>query len=810
MVREVPARLAEYRRKRDFTKTTEPQDSSHSAGRQLVIQQHFARRLHYDLRLEIEGVLVSWAVTKGPSANPKDKRLAVRTEDHPPSYGAFEGTIPKGQYGGGTVVLWESTTFVPLNGDPAATLAKGEIKFESMGNRLRGKWVLVRMKTHERTENWLLIKERDEFVETDDGLASRFATGILSGLTVRDIEAGKRARNVEKLNKRNVEPPEFVPPQLCELSESLPSGEGWVFELKYDGYRLMLAIGGGRCIAYTRSGLDWSAKFSTIVQAALDLPCSSALLDCEAVVLSKNGLSDFPALVTALEHGKTGEIIGIAFDMLHLDGVDIRTKPYTERKQRLHKLLGNGMSLRFGDYLDGEGEDILRTVADAGGEGLIAKKKSAPYRSGRGASWLKIKTDLRTDVDIIGYMPSEKGESFASLLGARSLPEGLVYVGRIGTGYRAKTRMTLKPLIAQTTPNQPKLVNPLKLPRKAVFLNPPFGAEVRFGGWTRDGQLRQARFISVQNDRAPNLNSPVLPKPAAPNTLPATVTWRISHPERVLFPDNKVTKADIANYYKTIWLRIQPHLANRPVSLLRVPDTIQDEVFFQRHPLKGMTKGVQLFGPLKEQYFALEGEQGVATVVQFGGVEIHGWNTVLPDLDHPDRMIFDLDPDETLPFSAVKLASVHIKNYLDAANLMSWPLLSGGKGIHVVVPLNCTNSEDDVEFFCSAFAKRIAAERSELFVATISKARRTGKILIDYLRNRKKATAIIPWSVRARPGSPIAAPVSWTTLSKFKSARAFDVINIPPIDPWTSFWTTDQAISHEVITMLKRSMDGTR
>jgi bifunctional non-homologous end joining protein LigD len=794
--------LADYLQKRDFKKTTEPKEARGKANRQLIIQKHFARRLHFDLRLEINGVLVSWAVTRGPSANPHDKRLAVRTEDHPLSYGTFEGTIPAGQYGGGTVVLWESTTFTPLNGDPAAALKAGEIKFESHGTRLRGRWVLVRMKTDDRKENWLLIKERDSHVEDDDTLALRFTTGVLSGRSPKQIENKGAPKSQNKPQHTPELPlPTFVPPQLCETSNTVPTGSDWAFELKYDGYRLILCIGGGECIAYTRTGLDWSSKFPAIVGAAKSLACQSAILDAEAVIFDEQGMTNFPALVNALETKKTNKISGVVFDLLALDGESLRQQPYIQRKAMLKKLLGHSPSLRFADHIIGNGEALFEQVSKAGGEGIIAKQVMGVYQSGLRTDWTKIKTNLRTDVNIIGYMPSTKHDDFASLLAARETPAGLAYVGRVGTGYNKYARKTLAPFLT-TTAEKPGLSNVEKLPTGAIYIKRPFAAEIQFGGWTMEGQMRQARFISVQNDR-PTFPRKAAAKPASGTPAKPSTPWRITHPNRILFPETGVTKAMIAQYYQSIWPRLQKHLVNRPVSLLRVPDSIEAEKFFQRHPLKGMKDGVVLFGPSGEQYFAIDGEIGLATVVQFGTVELHGWNAVQPDLDHPDRIIFDLDPDEALPFSKVKTGALILRDYFEAAGIQSLPLLSGGKGIHLVIPLNKSNTAKDVEFFSGAFAKSVAADRPEIFVATLSKAKRKGKILIDYFRNRKKATAIIPWSVRARPGAPIAAPVAWNALNRYSSAQHFNTSSYPLTDDWDQFWTLDQALSNDVIRTLQ-------
>ena len=528
------------------------------------------------------------------------------------------------------------------------------------------------------------------------------------------------------------------------------------------------------------------------------------MLDGEAVVLDAKGLSDFPQLVGALEKKTAARISFVAFDLLSLDGTDQRANTYLQRKAKLKKLLGKSVgSISYGDFFLGDGEKLFQSVLAAGGEGVIAKRSDAPYRSGRSSNWLKIKGDLREDVNIVGFMPSQKGEAFASLLAAREVNGELVYVGRVGTGYNRPQRQKLEPLLKRRRAVAPKLTNAAKLPRGAQFIAKRFAAEIRFGGWTGDRQLRQARFIAVQNDRevTPVKKHKIANVKDKHAKTPAS--WHVTHEDRVQFPDCGVTKGEVAAYYKKIWPHIVRHLKGRPLSLLRVPDNIKAEVFFQRHPLKGMERGIEVFGERDEEYFGLEGEEGLATAVQFGAIEFHGWNAILPDLEFPDRMVFDLDPDEKLPFSAVKTAAGNIKQYLEAAGLKSWPLLSGGKGIHVVVPLDKSATSNDVEFFCAAFAKQIAQERPKDFVATISKARREGKILIDYLRNRKKATAILPWSLRARDGAPMAAPLDWAGLSKANSAHEFSIRQPLTRDYWKSFWTCEQSLSPAVVKMLR-------
>ncbi|GLI93919.1 DNA ligase D [Methylocystis echinoides] len=802
--------LAAYRARRDFSVTPEPQGGvSRGARPRLVVQRHFARREHFDLRLEMDGVLKSWAVTRGPSSNPADKRLAVRTEDHPLDYGDFEGLIPKGEYGGGTVMLWEDTTYAPENGDPLAALEKGEIKFEAQGDRMRGGWVLVRMKSREKAENWLLIKERDAFADADGDLPQRFETSVATGRTRAEIERGAKARRRKAPAARarkaywsdkpiaSAPTPKFVAPQLCETAARPPEGADWIFELKYDGYRLQLATGADGAVVYTRSGLDWTNRFPGLARAAFALPCRNALLDGEAVVFNEKGLSDFALLVSALEAGRSERVELVAFDLLVLDEADLRRKPLRARKALLKELLASSQSpIRYGDYIDGDGATVFRQATQAGAEGIIAKRADAPYRSGRFADWLKIKGDFREDVVIIGYRPSEKGESFASLVAAKETPEGLRYVGRIGTGYGAATRQTLAPLLARRVRGEKPydILAADSIPKGVVYLEAPFPAEVRFGGWTMDGQMRQARFIGVREDvrAAPKQKSDAAQKFA-----------RVTHASRVVFPADGVTKGQIAEYYDAIAPRMAPHLADRPISLLRAPETVE-ELFFQRHPLKGMTKGILKVPDGDAPYIALDGALGLHTAAQFGAIEIHGWMSLASDLDRPDRMVFDLDPDEDLPFAQVRRAAVDMRDYLSDIGLKSWPMITGGKGVHVVLPLDRSLAYAETEVFAAGFARGLARQEPKRFVATMSKRRREGRIFIDWLRNKKTATAILPWSLRARPGATVATPLSWKILDEVESANAFDLRSALRLtDEWRGFFETTQTIAEGALSFMR-------
>ena len=802
--------LAAYRARRDFTKTPEPQGGApRGPAPRLVVQRHFARREHFDLRLEMDGVLKSWAVTRGPSSDPADRRLAVRTEDHPLDYGDFEGLIPRGEYGGGTVMLWEDASYTPMNGDPLAALEKGEIKFEAHGDRMRGRWALVRMKTREKSENWLLVKERDAFAEEDGDLASRFGASVATGRTREEIERGAKAKRRKAPAARaraaywsdkpiaSAPTPKFIAPQLCETAEIPPKGADWIFELKYDGYRLELAAGADGAIVYTRSGLDWTDRFSGLARAAFALPCRNALIDGEAVVFDEKGLSDFAMLVAALEAGRGERVEFVAFDLLILNEKDLRREPLRARKAALERLLAeSGGAIRYGDYIEGDGAAVFHQATQAGAEGIIAKRADRPYCSGRSSDWLKIKGDFREDVTIIGYRPSEKGESFASLIAARETPEGLRYIGRIGAGYGALTRRKLAPLLAAREGGRgARILGAGKIPKGSVLIDRPFPAEVRFGGWTMEGQLRQARFLGVREDRRA--------KPM--ETKEPQVFSRITHASRVVFPADGVTKGEIAAYYDAVAPRMLPHLADRPVSLLRAPETIED-LFFQRHPLKGMTKGIVKIPDDGESYIALDGALGLHTAAQFGAIEIHGWMSLAPDLDRPDRLVFDLDPDEALPFRTVCEAAAEIRDHLAAIGLASWPMITGGKGVHIVAPLDRSLGYAQTEVFAEGFARGLARQEPRRFVANMSKRRREGRIFIDWLRNKKTATAILPWSLRARKGATIAAPLSWKSLMSVDSAGDFDIRTALLLkDEWRGFFDRPQTIPQGALAFMRKS-----
>lgn len=837
--------LNEYRSKRDFAKTAEPSGAGKtSKGARFVVQHHWARREHYDFRLEIDGVLKSWAITRGPSAKPATKRLAVRTEDHPLDYASFEGPIPAGEYGGGTVMVWDHGSFIPVSPDPLAAIAAGMLKVRLNGERMKGQWALVRMKPRngETRENWLIVKDRDEFAEKDDTLATRFETSVTTGRSRADIESKKAPGKIQTTPRT---PPKkaagksdaaFIPPQLCDVRKAAPDADEWLHEMKYDGYRLQLVLNNGSAQLFTREGHDWTPRFDGLRKAGEALKVESAVIDGEAVVFDDAGLSDFPALVDSLKHG-AGGIALAAFDLLHLNGEDLRKRPLLERKAQLKKLLGKRRgSIVYAEHVVGNGADFYKQAIEGGAEGIVSKRADAPYRSGRSADWLKIKDRRRDDVTVIGWMTSDRGRSFASLVVARENNGELRYAGRVGTGFdAAKQKLILDLLEPLARAKPPADIANLKAAPKGVrWVEPGLIIEVAMAGWTGDGQVRQGAFIGVREDRTVEFDaaktratkniagktpaesaktaraktaSKTSGKPASPNAPVAVADFaRLTNPDRVLYPGEKVTKRDVAEYLSQIAPRMMRHLERRPVSLVRAPEGVEGERFFQRHPLKGMSRGlapVAVSGD-KRDYMEIASPEGLVTCAQFGALEIHGWGARSDALEQPDRMVFDLDPDEDLPFADVKKGAVQVRDFLTAAGLQSYVMASGGKGLHVIAPLDAHEEWPVIEAFCEGFAKRIASDDPSRWVAVMTKARRTGKIFLDYLRNKRSATAIQPFSLRARPEASIAMPLTWSQLPKLRSANQFRMKHALALkaDPWEGFFEDKQRISKKTLALV--------
>ena len=853
------AKLARYQEMRDFAQTAEPSGRGAKIAPlerlRFVIQKHAATRLHFDLRLEHDGVFRSWAVAKGPSLDPHDKRLAVEVEDHPLDYGDFEGTIPKGQYGGGTVQLWDRGYWSPEPGfeDIDRALAKGELKFVMEGERLHGSWVIVRLRADPKSkrDNWLLIKHRDDAaVEADGDALAAEDRSIASGRSMAEIAAGKgRApapfmaagtrvadavweshanahstaaaspklppekakRKAPKKPKETDDLPGFIEPQLCKLAEKPPGGAGWAHEIKFDGYRMQLSAESGKALLRTRKGLDWTIRFQAIAAAGAKYP--NCIIDGEIVALDHTGAPDFAALQAALADEKTDDLIFFAFDLLYDDGEDLRALPLDTRKQRLKALLENRpANLRYVEHFVNPGDAVLLSACRMDLEGIVSKRLDAPYRSGRADTWIKSKCRRGHEV-VIGAWTTT-GSAFRSLIAGINRDGKLVHVGRIGTGFGrdtvARLMPKLKALETETSPFTGK-----DAPRKSAgvhWVRPELVAEIEYAGFTGDGAIRQASFKGLREDKPAREVEAEPPAPAVSGALqtPTPVAVRtvsprgsapimgvtISHAEKPLWPDAKdgipVTKRDLAKYYEAVGAWMLPHLKGRPCSLIRTPDGIAGEHFFQRHASKGYSAlftEVQVFGD-KKPYLQIDRVEALIAAAQVGAVELHPWNNepFLPE--QPGRLVFDLDPGPDVDFSAVIAAAHEVRARLDHLGLPSFCKTTGGKGLHIVTPLigkGCAWPE--TKAFARDVCKAMATDSPNKFLITMAKKERTGRIFLDYLRNDRMATAVAPLSPRGRPGAPVSMPLTWSQVKKGLDPAKYTLRTVPALVPKMTAWS---------------------
>jgi bifunctional non-homologous end joining protein LigD len=797
--------LAKYNSKRDFAKTAEPAGTLEPGhGNRFIVQKHDASRLHWDFRLEVDGVLKSWAVTRGPSIDPDQKRLAVRTEDHPLSYADFEGTIPAGEYGGGTVMLWDSGTWAPIAGKSAKDIEHGHLHFVLDGERMKGEWMLIRLKPRgkEKGENWLLRKVGDGEAGGTDTLVETGLTSVTTGRTMAEIAEGKkpskpatpspprkRGSRLPSTAGQKRDPrvrgddgkvPVFQEPQLCTLVDSVPSGNQWLHEVKYDGYRALIAVAKGKATVFTRSGLDWTEKFQAIADAVAKLPVKTALLDGE-IVAFKDGKPDFSTLKNAISSG--GEMTFFAFDLLQLDGEDLTGLANIARKERLQPLIdGKDARVQYSEHIIGQGEQLFETMCREGYEGVVSKRADAPYRGKRTQAWLKIKCTHRQEFVIVGWTTSAKSRGFASLLLGLNGPDGLIYAGKVGTGFSTDFMMELSDRLKKIERKTPTVKAPRAAVRGAHWVKPELVAEVAYAETTPDGVLRHSSFLGLREDKA--ASEVVAETPVAVDT-PATAIpethIKVSNRDRVIFPESNVTKGELADYYAQVSGIMLPFAGNRPISLVRCPQGRAKACFFQKHDA-GSFKGDHVHKvPITEKdgssedYLYVDDADGLVACVQMGTIEFHGWGSSVASLEQPDRMVFDLDPDEELGFDVVKKAAADLKEHLAELGLVSFAMLSGGKGVHVVVPLTPHAQWPAVKDFADRFARALGEAEPDRFLATMSKAKRKGRIFIDWLRNQRGATAVLPYVARARAGAPVAAPVSWTELRDIDSAGRWSV-----------------------------------
>jgi bifunctional non-homologous end joining protein LigD len=841
-------KLSPYRAKRDFTVTAEPSGEAAVAPSprlRFVIQKHDATRLHYDLRLEAGGVFKSWAVTRGPSLDPSDKRLAVEVEDHPLDYGDFEGTIPKGQYGGGTVMLWDRGYWAPQGMTAEEGLRKGDLKFTLDGERLHGEWVLVRMKSDReggKRTNWLLIKHHDdEAREGDHDALLADARSVASGRPMEDIAEGKgrgpkpfitrparaakgdavwRTRPKDAPTPDAAAPPaaalpDFVPPQLCRSADRPPSGDGWAHEIKFDGYRMQLRVAHGAASLLTRKGFDWTDRFPAIAKAAVALP--DGLYDGEVCALNGGGSPDFAALQAALAEGDTEDLIFFAFDALFAEGQDLRAQPLADRKARLKGLIGAlqpqpAQRIRYVDHFAAAGQAVLDSACRMDLEGIVSKRLDAPYRSGRTDSWVKSKCRAGHEV-VIGGWTGGPGQVRSLLAGVRR-GDHLVYLGRVGTGFGQATVRTLAPklqaLAADASPfggeNAPRQETGVHWARAELV------AEIQYGGWTQSGALRQASFKGLREDKPADEVEAVDPEPArdaqlaqptpsARKTRPgeaAVMGVSISHPDKALWPDDgqgrPVTKLDLARYYEAVGGWMIRHLKGRPCSIVRIPDGVGGQAFFQRHALPGTSNLLELTTVTGDHkpYLQVDRVEGLAALAQTAAAELHPWNCQPGQPEIPGRLVFDLDPGPDVPFDAVIEAAREIRDRLEDLGLVSFCKTTGGKGLHVVTPLAASPGDamdwPRAKAFAQALCRQMAEQAPDRYLINMSKKLRNGKIFLDYLRNDRLSTAVAPLSPRARPGAPVSMPISWSQVRKGLDPSRFTLRTAPDLIASSAAW----------------------
>lgn len=815
----MPAGLREYRQKRDFKRTSEPAGRvDDREGFSFVIQKHHASRLHYDFRLELGGVLKSWAVPKGPSLNPKDRRLAAHVEDHPLAYAAFEGVIPEGEYGGGKVIVWDRGRWQPV-GDPYEGYRKGRLKFRLEGAKLRGGWNLVRMPPRDpagKENNWLLIKERDEHASDLDITRERPESVLRESGPPRVWLSDRGGRPASKTKRRpSGRVPEDVEPELATLVERPPDGDAWVHEIKLDGYRILCRIDGTDVRLTSRNGKDWTDRFPSLVAAARQLPAREALLDGEIVVLNARGVSDFQALQNALGKGRESSVVFFAFDLLYLDGEDLRKRPLLERKEALAGLLKTAPeNVKFTDHIVGQGKEFFKRACDVPLEGIVSKRASSTYKPGRATDWLKVKCLDRQEFIVCGFTsPEGSRTSFGSLiLGLREADGRLVYAGRVGTGFSEETLQSLhERLKALERETWPFALKPPRVDaRELHWVEPKLVAEIAYSGWTSDKVLRHPRFEGLREDKSAEevfLERPGSPPPRVSSGPIAGV--KLTNPQRVLYPDSGLTKQELARFYESIGDRVLPHLVGRPLSLVRCPQGQDKGCFYQKHAHAGTPEVVKRVR-IKEGTGTVEGEgtyvyidslQGLISLVQMGVLEFHPWGSTVQKLEKPDRMILDLDPGPDVPWKDVVETARVLRARLEELGLRSFVKTTGGKGLHVVAPVLPNLLWEEVKEFSRAICQQFVRAAPDRFVATMTKSKREGKIFLDFFRNTRGATAVAAYSTRARVGAPVSTPLAWDELSGLESSSQFTVATLPKRlaglsrDPWEGFFDLRQSIT---------------
>ncbi|HEY8443396.1 MAG TPA: DNA ligase D [Clostridia bacterium] len=812
-------KLEEYNQKRDFDKTKEPAGKVAEEKQKdkliFVVQHHIARRDHFDFRLEWNGVLLSWAVPKGPSFNPKERRLAVRVEDHPYDYKDFEGVIPKGQYGGGTVMLWDEGYWKPL-GDVDKGLKEGSLKFELFGNRLKGKWALIRLKDQEKGQedkNWILLKEKDEYSSTEDKI-SAFTTSIKTGRTMGQIEKGIEKKDKNPISQVNV--------QLAKLVNTPPESDDWLYEIKYDGYRIVAFVEDGSVRLITRGGKDFTKHFEPIAQSiekwAQDRPM---VLDGEVVIIDNQGRTDFQALQSYMKNPKGKSLTYIVFDLMALDGADLRDYPLIKRKEILSDLMKDApKNLYYSKHVIGNGKQNLEAACRLKMEGIVGKKINSKYTGARNGDWIKLKCSNSQEFVIGGYTKTNKKiKGISSVLLGYYEGENLIYCGRAGTGFTEKTAQELEQKFESIKQPEPPFSNAPK-PKKdenVFWIKPQYVAQVNFAEWTQDNLLRQASFKGLRMDKEPKdvikENPQLTPETEEKDNVPqdlkpvqqgSTLTVggiKITSPDKILFQDLGLKKIDIVMYYAQVAQRMLPYTQNRLLSVIRCPGGIEGSCFFKKHREnegKGIGKMPVINSEGKDQdYFYIENIFGLISEAQMDAIEFHIWGSNIENIDKPDLMVFDLDPDEGMDIDQIRQGVRDLKNLLDQLNLVSFLKTSGGKGYHVVVPFKPAVDWDTFGDFAKRVAQALKTKYPDKYTDNIRKVNRKGRIYIDWARNGRGATSIAPYSLRARAGAPVSMPIAWDELDSVapNGINMFEALSrIKSEDPWKDFFKIKQEL----------------
>ena len=866
--------LAEYKRKRNFRKSPEPTATKafSADGLAFVVQKHAASHLHYDFRLELDGTLKSWAVPKGPSLDPSVKSLAVQVEDHPLAYAEFEGVIPKGEYGGGTVMVWDFGTWEPEGEeDPLAAWEKGKLKFTLAGRKLKGSWALVRMggRAGEEGKNWLLIKHQDRAAKSakEYDVLTKKPRSALSRRTMEQIAAAsdrvwkgaadtqqtpraKRATakarpalsgaSIGKIaGSKRMRMPREMKPQLATLVDKAPGGEEWVHELKFDGYRILARLQRGKVVLLTRNGHDWTHRFQGIAAALAKLPLESGVIDGEVVALDSKGISDFQQLQNQLRRGDEKSLAFYAFDLPYAEGHDLRGAALADRKELLAGILGAsaGGTVRYSDHMVGSGEEFARQACQQGLEGIICKRADSHYVGARSPAWVKVKCTRRQEFVIGGFTKPQGGRrGFGALLLGVYEGKRLVYAGRVGTGF---TQRSLREIHSELVKRERKTMPFESLPKGAdqrgvTWLTPELIAEVSFTEWTDEGLLRHPSFQGLREDK--NSRSIVREEPAVAEGLDSkskrssrkrgaaggksqdmgsdsvVAGVAISHPDRVAFPDTGLTKLELATYYEEVADWILPHVAGRPLTVVRCPDGAGGKCFYQKHltdSLPATVRGVDIKEKDKvEPYLVVEDLGGLISLVQFGALEFHPWPARADNVERADRLIFDLDPAEDVPWEAMVRGAREVRDLLKALGLESFVRTSGGKGLHVVAPVDRRTTWEQHKEFARGVAETLVRAAPDRYTATMTKAKRKGKIFVDYLRNQRGATAIASYSTRARSGAPVATPLRWSELATLAGADHYRVSSIPErlrrvrTNPWEGFFELRQSITAKALAQI--------